>query len=283
MSSLASQIQAVLEKLNETPYSVGQIISAQTGESANAIKQRWQRWQKMDGLKTLEILERDLEVLGFKLKIMEDVKIKAGFSFWAIDQNEVNYMQGPIASTGGYLFAAEFDFGSRDNFNYLALVSDRLEIEGVQLDAAAVLRKLSAEENRLRELFQSLGSDWLLDEAEEIRCYRLAALGLREAETEIEARREAATSSFVAKFKPAIGAPVTEIEIGGTYYAPYEGNEYLCKMQSVHKSSKRYPDGGYLVLFSPSWGQNNIFGDRGMQKIVPLDSLRYANMPEQEE
>ena len=217
-------------------------------------------------------------------------ELKKGFGFWAIGDDEARYMAGPISSCGGYIIMSpDFDFGGppdppnpanlSQSLCNLALVSDSLRIKGVRLRKNDALKSMEAHEGRLRA---SSTCDTDLDDAEEIRVYRLAAMGLHEEEGAIEARLASARRELERKQeeqRPRAGGavPDEEVKIGEQYFAPYNRDMYACRVQADHLPSKNHPDGGWLVYFLPHYGE--VIGRLGQQKIVPKGTLQQFTNP----
>jgi hypothetical protein len=62
-------LSGVLSLENLAAYGAGLVIAAETDEAVATVVQRWQRWTDGKGLKTLEKLSEDLEILGWEIVI----------------------------------------------------------------------------------------------------------------------------------------------------------------------------------------------------------------------
>lgn len=67
-SDFSVRLQQILQAENLTSYGAAQIIGAETDESLETIQQRWARWQKQTP-KTMQAIEQDLAILGYRIKI----------------------------------------------------------------------------------------------------------------------------------------------------------------------------------------------------------------------
>jgi hypothetical protein len=70
--TITDQIIAVGKETNLTPYGISRAIAAEAGPTNRermACEKRWQMWLQGRNLKRLEILEADLNGLGYRLKV----------------------------------------------------------------------------------------------------------------------------------------------------------------------------------------------------------------------
>jgi hypothetical protein len=70
--TITAQIQCIPAALGLTPYGIAQFIAAETDPTERermACEKRWQMWAKGKNLKRLEVLEADLNALGYRVTI----------------------------------------------------------------------------------------------------------------------------------------------------------------------------------------------------------------------